>query len=138
VDFNCIFEKGLQFNIPERVPFRLTHNMTDAFGVTGYKGAFVRSCEICMRVLRANREGLLCVLETLVHDPLVEWTKRKEKSKAGDDFATTVLAKIEQKLNGEPSHGTTLSIDGQVAELIEQATDVNNLCRMFVGWASHI
>lgn len=27
VDFNCLFFKGLSFPIPERVPFRLTHNM---------------------------------------------------------------------------------------------------------------
>lgn len=32
VDFNCLFDKGLTFEKPELVPFRLTHNMVDAFG----------------------------------------------------------------------------------------------------------
>lgn len=41
VDFNCLFEKALTFDHPERVPFRLTHNMTDAFGVTGINGMTV-------------------------------------------------------------------------------------------------
>lgn len=40
VDLNCLFEKGKTFQIPERVPFRLTHNMVDAFGVTRVDGTF--------------------------------------------------------------------------------------------------
>lgn len=30
--------KGKTFEVPERVPFRLTHNMVDALGVTGVEG----------------------------------------------------------------------------------------------------
>ena len=30
--------QGLTFEKPERVPFRLTHNMVDAFGVYGCEG----------------------------------------------------------------------------------------------------
>jgi phosphatidylinositol kinase/protein kinase (PI-3 family) len=33
VDFNCLFNKGETFETPERVPFRLTRNMTEAFGM---------------------------------------------------------------------------------------------------------
>lgn len=57
VDFNCLFDKvglllthfnvtdidnwqGLTFEKPEMVPFRLTHNMVDAFGVYGFEGLF--------------------------------------------------------------------------------------------------
>ncbi len=38
VDLNCLFEKGQSFEVPERVPFRLTHNMVDAMGVAGVEG----------------------------------------------------------------------------------------------------
>lgn len=31
VDFNCLFNKGEQFEVPEVVPFRLTHNMVFIF-----------------------------------------------------------------------------------------------------------
>lgn len=44
VDFNCLFDKGLTFEKPEKVPFRLTHNMVDAMGVTGYEGTRKRTC----------------------------------------------------------------------------------------------
>ena len=40
VDFDCLFEKGETFEWPEKVPFRLTHNMVHAFGVTGIEGMF--------------------------------------------------------------------------------------------------
>ncbi|KAF3207545.1 serine/threonine-protein kinase M1, variant 2 [Orbilia oligospora] len=48
VDFNCLFDKGLTFEKPERVPFRLTQNMVDAMGLTGYEGPFRRSSEVVM------------------------------------------------------------------------------------------
>lgn len=40
VDFNCLFNKGLAFEYPERVPFRMTHNMVKAMGPTGVEGMF--------------------------------------------------------------------------------------------------
>ena len=33
------------------VPFRLTQNLVDAFGVSGYEGAFRRACEVTLQVL---------------------------------------------------------------------------------------
>ena len=55
VDFNCLFDKGLSFEKPEHVPFRLTKNMVDAFGVTGYEGVYRKTCESTMRLLRQQR-----------------------------------------------------------------------------------
>ncbi|ORX70587.1 hypothetical protein DL89DRAFT_314795 [Linderina pennispora] len=66
VDFNCLFEKGLSLEKPEKVPFRLTHNM----------GTFRKTCEMTLRLLREHRDALMSVLEAFVHDPLVEWSRR--------------------------------------------------------------
>lgn len=55
------------------VPFRLTRNIVNGFGVTGVEGAFRKSCETAMRVLREKEEVLYTVLQTFVHDPLLEW-----------------------------------------------------------------
>ena len=76
VDFNCLFEKAKTLETPETVPFRLTHNLVDAFGVTGYEGVFRRCCEVSLRVLRDNKETLMTVMETFIHDPLLEWSKK--------------------------------------------------------------
>ncbi len=52
VDFNCLFDKGLTFAQPERVPFRLTHNMVAAMGIYGYEGPFRQCSELTLRILR--------------------------------------------------------------------------------------
>lgn len=79
------------------MPFRLTHNMVEAMGVTGVEGwfptftlspivgsgkadrsisgVFRKAAEISLSILRTNSESLMTVLEAFVHDPLVEWTK---------------------------------------------------------------
>ncbi|KAF3901919.1 hypothetical protein ABW21_db0206080 [Orbilia brochopaga] len=132
VDFNCLFDKGLTFEKPERVPFRLTHNMVDAMGLTGYEGPFRRSSEIVMRVLRLNEESLMTVVETFLHDPLVEWLTVKKRrtphpSKAPDN-PQDVLESIENKLRGlHAGDPIPLSVEGQVQELIQQAVSVENL-----------
>lgn len=55
-------------------------NMIDGLGITGYEGIFLRICEITLSVLRTHRETLMSVLETFIHDPLVEWTKSHKSS----------------------------------------------------------
>jgi phosphatidylinositol kinase/protein kinase (PI-3 family) len=35
--------QGKTFEIPEKVPFRLTHNMVEAMGVNGVEGMFLSS-----------------------------------------------------------------------------------------------
>lgn len=54
--------------------------MIDGLGITGYEGIFLRVCEITLSVLRMHRETLMSVLETFIHDPLVEWTKSQRSS----------------------------------------------------------
>ncbi|KAL4128066.1 hypothetical protein PRIC2_007060 [Phytophthora ramorum] len=76
VDFDCLFDKGLKLAKPEIVPFRLTPNIIDAFGITGYEGVFRRVSEVTIHLLRENSETLRSVLESFIHDPLVEWGRR--------------------------------------------------------------
>lgn len=50
VDFSMLFDKGLTLAAPEMVPFRLTQNMVDAFGVEGVEGPFSASCCMALKV----------------------------------------------------------------------------------------
>ncbi|KAA8902478.1 hypothetical protein FN846DRAFT_780587 [Sphaerosporella brunnea] len=145
VDFNCLFDKGLGFEKPERVPFRLTHNMVDAFGVTGYEGAFRKACESAMRLLRHNEETMMTVLEAFIHDPSVDMLKKssavaKKTPKAPDlpkppESPKEILESIQQKLRGLWESDTVpLSVEGHVEVLIKKATDPANLCAMYIGW----
>ena len=48
---------------PRKVPFRMTRDVVDGMGVTGVEGACRRCCEETMRVLRANKDSLLTIIE---------------------------------------------------------------------------
>jgi ataxia telangiectasia mutated family protein len=51
IDLGIAFEQGLSLPVPETVPFRLTRDVVDGFGVTGTEGVFRRSCEeVCVCV----------------------------------------------------------------------------------------
>lgn len=163
VDFDCLFDKGLKLAKPEIVPFRLTPNMIDAFGITGYEGVFRRVSEVTMRLLRENKETLRSVLESFIHDPLVEWG-RKGKATQGNmndlssdrskEETRIILQTIDGRLNGiynlgegirqmvSSSHRNILpenetlplSVQGQVDKLIHEATSHENLAQMYIGW----
>ncbi len=118
VDFDCLFDKGLTLLRPEIVPFRLTPNMVDAMGVAGVEGAFRRTLEVCMAVLRDNKDTLMSVLEPFLRDPTVAWSRGGRaqraadseslgRSTAGGGFADhenkearAMLAKISERLSG--------------------------------------
>ncbi|KIO32842.1 hypothetical protein M407DRAFT_66218 [Tulasnella calospora MUT 4182] len=153
VDFNCLFERGKHFAVPERVPFRLTNNIVDGMGVTGVEGAFRISCEVTMQILRTNRDTLMSVLEAFVHDPLVEWEdeRKKEASGSSQSLSSTVLLllralahrsllPIHKKLRGLQDAesewgGKEITISNQVESLIKAASSPINLSLMYYGWA---
>ncbi|KAI0650476.1 hypothetical protein C8Q79DRAFT_901502 [Trametes meyenii] len=148
VDFDCLFEKGQALETPEIVPFRLTQNIVDGFGVTGVEGVFRIACEVTLRLLRENKDCLMNVLDAFVHDPLVEWEDKLRRMSRGNklvDMRTVsqdALAPIEEKLRGifkhfKSSPGKQLSVSNHVQSLILQASDNANLARMYIGWASY-
>lgn len=140
VDFSCLFDKGLQLQKPELVPFRLTQNMIDGLGITGYEGIFLRVCEITLSVLRTHRETLMSVLETFIHDPLVEWTKsQKSSGEVQNPHAQRAIANIEARLQGVvvgvgAAPSLPLSVEGQVHRLIAEAVSHDNLAKMYIWW----
>lgn len=145
-DFNCIFEKGKQLEVPELVPFRLTQNIVSAMGITGVEGCFRISCEITMKLLRSNQDCLMSVLEAFIHDPLVEWEherRRKERHRSSNTnrpvvdlktLAAGALEPIERKLQGLEGE-TQISVSNQVEKLIQDATSLLKLSKMYVGWS---
>lgn len=139
VDFNCLFDKGLSFDKPEVVPFRLTHNMVDAFGAYGYEGPFRKSCELTLRILRQHEDTLMTILETFLYDPTTDFIGKKKRG--GDvvvpETPESVLDSVRNKVRGLlPMESVPLSVEGHVEELIKQATDPEKLAAMYIGWAS--
>ena len=138
VDFNCLFDKGLTFEKPELVPFRLTPNMIDAMGAYGYEGPFRRSCELSLAIVRQFEDTLMTILETFLWDPTTDFLgkRRKGGGVAGvpntpEEVLDSVRGKVRGYLMGE---SVPLSVEGYVQNLIEKAVDEGNLCRMYIGW----
>ena len=139
VDFNCLFDKGLTFEKPEVVPFRLTHNMVDAFGAYGYEGPFRKSSELTLGILRNNEDTLMTVLETFLYDPTTDFIggKRRKNSEKVPETPEGVLENIRNKVRGMlEGESVPLSVDGYAQKLIEEATDPWNLCQMYIGWCA--
>ncbi|TXG64947.1 hypothetical protein EZV62_011941 [Acer yangbiense] len=141
VDFSCLFDKGLLLEKPELVPFRLTQNMIDGLGITGYEGVFLRVCEITLSVLRTHRETLMSVLETFIHDPLVEWTKSHKSSgvEVQNPHAQRAISNIEARLQGVvvgvgAAPSLPLAVEGQARRLIAEAVSHRNLGKMYIWW----
>ncbi|PNG99208.1 Serine/threonine-protein kinase ATR, partial [Tetrabaena socialis] len=135
--------------VPEMVPFRLTQNVIDCFGISGVEGAYRRCAETTLQVLRQHKETLMTCAETFLHDPLLEWAGSgssrggqrgaQDANEAENPAAKDALATIEGRLGGTllgvaavPS--LPLSCEGQAARLISEATDKENLGRMYVWW----
>jgi ataxia telangiectasia mutated family protein len=147
IDLGIAFDQGKLLSTPELVPFRLTRNIVDAMGMTQYQGIFKQSCEETLKVLREEHEILFTLLDVFRYDPLHSWTvsplkllklQREEDepqdeqllktNKSDNDEAGIALFGIKKKLS------SSISVEGQVQELINQAMDPRNLCRMFPGW----
>ncbi|EIN10974.1 hypothetical protein PUNSTDRAFT_63830 [Punctularia strigosozonata HHB-11173 SS5] len=150
VDFNCLFEKGKTLDTPERVPFRLTHNLVDGLGVTGVEGVFRIAAEATMQLLRDNKDTLMSVLDAFIHDPLVEWEDESRKRASNHvrsstdlrQLAKSSLYPIEKKLKGiyatnkeRERSEREVSTSNLVQMLIQESTDLANLAKMYPGWA---
>ena len=81
----------------------------------------------------------MSVLEAFMHDPLLEWSKKTKLSgyNVVNQFAVTSLNTVDKKLQGLMSSGFPLSVEGQVQDLISEAVDMQNLSKMYIGWAAY-
>lgn len=145
IDLGVSFDQGKQLPIPETVPFRLTRDIVDGFGITGVRGVFVKSCEHTYRVLRNNKDHILAILDVLRWDPLYSWTLSPLKRRKLQDGEVNEVSKL--KLHEDGSEGGRavglvaekliaegLSIEALVRELIQEASNPNNLALIYCGW----
>ena len=172
IDLGVAFDQGKLLKTPELVPFRLTRDIYDGFGLQGLNGTFKKSCIKVLNLLREQQSMFYTVLQVFIHDPLYKWSLSPEKMKRlqynsnndnndtqsndnsnnsqqsdvvidnidnqigdGNKQAMRALDILKQKFRGF-EHGYTLSVEGQVNRLIAEATDENNLSKMFHGWAA--
>ncbi|KAJ5893828.1 hypothetical protein N7495_005519 [Penicillium taxi] len=154
IDLGVAFEQGRVLPVPEVVPFRLTRDLVDGFGITKTEGVFRRCCEFTLEALRQESYSIMAILDVLRYDPLYSWSvsplrMKKMQDNQEPDNGPALLAGIDKSSNNEPSEADraltvvtkklskTLSVTATVNELIQQATDEKNLALLYCGWASY-
>ncbi|KAM0752988.1 hypothetical protein T439DRAFT_354453 [Meredithblackwellia eburnea MCA 4105] len=146
IDLGIAFEAGKRLRIPETVPFRLTQNTIDGFGMSGVDGVFRRCAQETLRVLRERSNVVMTVLEVFKHDPLQVWAISMEMAAKVQDSGSLEGVGItgEKEVPGEADRalgivreklGKTLSVEYTVNQLIQEATDPGNLGALFYGWS---
>ncbi|KAL7754420.1 Serine/threonine-protein kinase tel1 [Sorochytrium milnesiophthora] len=162
IDLGIAFDAGKLLPVPELVPFRLTRDIVDGMGMAGVEGVFRRCCQETLKVLRDEYKVIYTILDVLRYDPLHNWTinpakllkyqearegrlsetnddgditsgdglaaKSKSKADEGNKEAQRALVGVSKKLT------QNVSVECQVNELIQTATNAEMLCCMFPGW----
>jgi len=152
IDFGIAFDRGGGLPLPEKVPFRLTRDIEAGLGCLGTCGLFRRCAETAMTALRENAPLVTAVVEVFVHDPIYAWSCLSPKNvqreageggnhlgqsardiseEEGNDFALRAVVVVKEKLLGGDGH---LGVSAHVLQLIHEASDLSQLCRMFSGW----
>ncbi|XP_017126550.1 serine/threonine-protein kinase ATR [Drosophila elegans] len=137
VDFNCLFNQGELLAYPEVVPFRLTHNMTIAMGPLGVEGSYRKCCEITLRLLKQETKTLMSMLRPFVYD-----VGAQTRTGAASSKITRDVQRIADRLQGhvklQQANSIPLSTEGQVNFLINEATKLDNLAVMYIGWGAFL
>ncbi|OWZ32832.1 phosphatidylinositol 3-kinase [Cryptococcus neoformans AD2-60a] len=109
IDFGDLFNVAQERSfLPEKVPFRLTRMMTNAFELAsqgdletpGSTGTFKQASLITMDVLRDSRSTLLAMLEAFLYDPLLSWTSSQNNPSGA--------TKLEEAVRKAPKAGASL------------------------------
>ncbi|KAI9894288.1 MAG: Serine/threonine-protein kinase tel1 [Vezdaea aestivalis] len=159
IDLGVAFEQGRILRVAETIPFRLTRDVVDGMGVTKTEGVFRRCCEFILAALRAESDGIMTVLDVLRYDPLYSWTmspvrrKRIQEAQSLDQLSgrdPKAKQARQKSMVDEPSEADRalsvvkrklskgLSVAATVNELIQQASDEQNLAVVFAGWAAYM
>ena len=75
IDLGIAFEQGKILPIPETVPFRLTRDIVDGFGVCALHGLFRSNCELALDLLKRSKEFILTIFEVYLVSELIYMTQ---------------------------------------------------------------
>lgn len=159
IDFGDCFEKAeKRKEFPEVVPFRLTRHMVNALGPPGVNGEFRSSFISMANVLRENYQTLIMVLAIFVQEPLFDPDEENEQMNLNlvsrtqnlmlsieqfdinnnDESVSAnveITKRVREKLTGTDFNTPKpLTTEEQFEILIEKATDLYNLSKMYTGW----
>lgn len=110
IDLGVAFEAGRVLNVPELVPFRLTRDIVDGFGIGGTEGVFRRCCEFTLEALRTHKDAIMTLLNVLRYDPLYSWSlsplrARRMQEEQDREIAGTATNSVAPSTAGRSTRG---------------------------------
>lgn len=120
IDLGVAFEAGRILAVPEVVPFRLTRDIVDGFGIMGTEGVYRRCCEFMLEALRHNRDAVMTLLNVLRYDPLYSWSMsplrakrlQEEQDREVSEAASAAPSTAAAKSRSRPSEDGTRNNQG--------------------------
>ena len=132
---------------PPLMPFRLTRELVDAFGLGGVEGPFRASADATLRLAQgeACTAAILTLLEAFVDEPMRGWTSASEGAAVpwAHDVAAARAARLDaevavlhaqRRLSGKQGAAAPLSVESRVRQLISLATKEEALAAQPLGW----
>ncbi|OMJ68093.1 hypothetical protein SteCoe_34563 [Stentor coeruleus] len=139
IDFECIFNMGRTLSQPETVLFRLTPEMQSALGLFFEDSEFIKTCAIVLNCLRSYKHLIISNFESFITDPLSVTYTNPDISDNDIDPVNT-LRIIQARLDGKnnyKSDNTYYNTLQQAKALVKDASDSENLRKMWRGWAPY-
>lgn len=140
IDLGMILEYSKRtLPIPERVPFRLTRDLLDPLLIEGVGGRLAQEAVLAMRLLRENRHVILGLASVLLRETISSFEEVESQVGERPSYVSeTAIARLRDKLNGTDDTFGVQDVELQVRRLFAEATNIDNLSRMFVGWMAFV
>ncbi len=124
IDLGVAFEAGRILNVPEVVPFRLTRDIIDGFGILKTEGVFRRCCEFTLDALRQNKDAIMTLLNVFRYDPLHSWSISPLRAKRlqEDQEREMAGAGVESSVAVTNSRSSRSSAVGAREEVVHERT----------------
>ena len=99
IDLGVAFEQGKILPIPELIPFRLTRDLIDGFGIYGTEGIFKNCCETTLELLKNAQDQIMTIFEVLLYDPLHNWCLSPQKAYMLQQVDNMATQQADQSMN---------------------------------------
>lgn len=134
VDFSCLFDKAKYFEVPETVPFRFTQNIEKIVTIGESREAFEKYGAMTAKIAKDGAQHLVGLLDSFLYDPLIEWKKG-----VSNIDEKRLAPFVRRRMNGAYDEvNSTNSEKVFFLELLEIASNQENLAKMYFGWAPFI
>ncbi|CAI4226530.1 unnamed protein product [Auanema sp. JU1783] len=138
IDLGMILEFGKRIlQMPERVPFRLTRDLLDPILIQGTHGNLLNRATYTMEKIRKHKEVILGVASVFLRETMGHFRDSSDGNKPSF-MSATAIKRLKDKLEGTDRSVSSVTSHIQVQRLMAEATNIENLSKLFAGWLSFI